>query len=303
MNTLLKALFTLSLFVSFSVTTKAQQLYSNYIDSTSQWQDYMTAYHQAFSCPTQFASTYSHFTYTIDGDTVFDGLKYHKVMSHRIDSVICSDGSFSHTNEYFRFFMGLAEDSTKKVFSVDGSRGRQVMWDFGASDTSFCETLSSIDTIWLGNEPRRVFHCDCGSSVRYVIEGIGANTGITGGTSCAIGHHGGTRTICYQKNGFQVSLDSIIPCRLVNVTSIKQPRITSTKSLKIIPNPNQGAFRITFAEQNGSVRVLDQTGRVVFSSRIKTNELIQLNNFSKGVYTILVTTTTQVYTSRIIINE
>ena len=303
MSTLLKTLFTLTLFFSFTFSAKTQQLYSNYIDSTSQWQDYMTAYHQSFSCPTQFASTYSHFAYTIDGDTVFDGIKYHKVMSHRIDSVICSDGSFSHTNEYFRFFMGLAEDSTKKIFSVDGSRGRQVIWDFGAPDSSFCETLASIDTIWLGNEPRRVFHCDCGSSIRYVIEGIGANTGITGGTSCAIGHHGGTRTICYQKNGFQVSLDSIIPCRLVSVTGINEQKIPNAKSLTIIPNPNQGSFRVNFEEQHGSARIIDQTGRVVFSSRIKTNDSINLESFSVGIYTVVVTTKGQVYTSRMIVNK
>ena len=304
MKSLIKTYLITCIFIFSAVQGMSQNLYSHYIDSTSQWQTYMVASHPSFgACPGPYANTFSYLTYSISGDTIIDGFQYHKLMSYRIDSMFCGDGTFANTNTSSRFYTGIAEDSTKKVYTDDGNRGRKVLWDFGADDSTFCETLSRIDTVWLGTQPRKVYHCDCGSVIRYVIEGVGANTGMDGTTSCAIGHHGGTITICYQQQGHNISLESDTPCRLTAVTNIEEQKKTNPTTLKILPNPNQGTFKVEIHEQKAKAVILDQVGRIVFNSTIKNNELIQLNNIQNGTYLIQISTTAGVRYSRIIVDN
>jgi len=302
MKTKLKVLALFSLFTCFTLQSNCQELYSYYIDGTSQWQDYAVNVHPSYgACPGPFATTYSHFKYSIDGDTLIDGFKYHKMMVHRIDSTKCDGGTLSSSSEENRFYAGISEDSTRKIFINYGVNGRKLLWDFGASDSSICENLASMDTVWLGNQPRKVYNCDCGGITRYVIEGIGANTGISNNASCEIGHHGGTVTICYQKQGFSVSLETDFPCGLTP-TNIQETKMIRSKPL-ITPNPNNGFFKINIQEQNANVQIFDSMGRIVFTSLIKRNELIHLDNIKNGTYIIQVTNDKGINYSKIIVDN
>jgi hypothetical protein len=217
--------------------------------------------------------------------------------------MFCGNGSFSNTTVTSRFYTGIAEDSTKKIFIDDGYRGRELLWDFGAPDSTFCETLIRIDTVWLGNQPRKVYRCDCELQTRYVIEGVGANTGVNNNSTCSIGHHGGTKTICYQQQGHYISLDSDIPCRSSAITHIEESKNDNLKALKISPNPNNGTFKIEIHNQKANAIILDQVGRVVFNSTIEDKELIHLSNIQNGTYLIQVSTETSVRYSRIVVNN
>ncbi|WP_158626875.1 zinc-dependent metalloprotease [Flavobacterium sp. GT3R68] len=85
---------------------------------------------------------------------------------------------------------------------------------------------------------------------------------------------------------------------------------TNTASLSkfaIYPNPNKGSFTIQFADlvSNYSVKVCDQTGRIVFENEFTNNsnlsEKFNLNETAAGIYFVTVKADNTVTTKKIII--
>lgn len=82
----------------------------------------------------------------------------------------------------------------------------------------------------------------------------------------------------------------------------------SKNSFAIYPNPNKGSFAIQFEEvlSDFSVKVMDQSGRIVFENEYAANnnleQTVDLNTAASGVYFVTVKSNSSVVTKRIIIN-
>lgn len=82
---------------------------------------------------------------------------------------------------------------------------------------------------------------------------------------------------------------------------------TASDNISIIPNPSNGIFRIQTPQGHGSyqVEVFDLSGKLVMKDIIAANQnekLIDLRNFSDGVYTLKMTGVAQTKTFRLIKN-
>ncbi len=80
----------------------------------------------------------------------------------------------------------------------------------------------------------------------------------------------------------------------------------SLNAFNIVPNPNNGLFRLQGDALNGNseVKVVDMNGRLMFQSRVNTNDSeIDLRNLDNGVYLILIEADQKVYRQKMVLNR
>lgn len=75
-----------------------------------------------------------------------------------------------------------------------------------------------------------------------------------------------------------------------------------TQSIKVFPNPVSNSFRFELPEINSTydIRVIDMSGRVVFSQNGNTLNFIDASNLSEGIYQVLIRVNNTYYSSRIV---
>lgn len=75
-------------------------------------------------------------------------------------------------------------------------------------------------------------------------------------------------------------------------------------AFNIVPNPNNGLFRLEGNFNNADVKVVDMNGRLMFQSRIDANQTeIDLRNFENGVYLVLIEEDAKVYRQKMVLNR
>jgi acetyl esterase/lipase len=96
--------------------------------------------------------------------------------------------------------------------------------------------------------------------------------------------------------------------RIFNVnisTLVAVDELAAAKILQISPNPNRGQFQLQIPSSRGHLRIVDMTGKTVFSQEIEqnTNDIvdIQLNHLAAGLYIVQYQAQSQVYTQKLII--
>lgn len=75
-------------------------------------------------------------------------------------------------------------------------------------------------------------------------------------------------------------------------------------AFNIVPNPNNGLFRIEGNFNDANVKVVDMNGRLMFQSRINTNQTeVDLRSFENGVYLVLIEEDAKVYRQKMVLNR
>ena len=90
----------------------------------------------------------------------------------------------------------------------------------------------------------------------------------------------------------------------INITGVGLADLVQEFNLNIYPNPNNGTFTINFDEQllSGDVKILDVTGREVFSRYFLPTKTIDLNNnLTNGLYSVIIITEDFRYMSLIVV--
>lgn len=277
----------------------AQTPYSNYLDTTSEWRH---SYNGVGSL--RYMTTY------FDGYEVFWGNTYYKQYTKTLNYIFLSGGNYTtelllSDVSYIRedasgkFYIYIPTDGNEYVYfdnqQIINSQIGDVFPEYGAS----C-TIESFETNYFGSVPlKRIFggeKCSrCGS-----LEGIG-----NVGPYCGLGMHGNEWLDCYTKQNTTIQFGTIdcslfpMPERVNSWTPLTD---MAEDEFFVYPNPTNGIIKIKGnAREIYNYELYNIQGSVLRKGIIqKEGQLIDISNFTTGVYFIKIGAGSSVFYRRIV---
>lgn len=277
-------IFLLGLLISHSTLLPAQ----NYIDSTSIWyEEYGAAdglhYYKDLN------------TYFIDGDTVLSGKTYYQLYWNQIDSVWDAfTDSFQTVNINSHIYQGgIREDAQKRFYMMyPGQSAENLMFDFNLNigdplpntvSNYNCNTppntVTGIDTVYLGSTPIKRFHFPPGLFNKTLYEGIGSSGGLIWFGSLCQAYHAGGCIVAYKKG-----VDSLyIGC---NQSATALSEISVTQPASVYPNPADDFFSLkTPSAVHGVLSMYDVFGKLVLTKELISNkDQVSVCTLAPGFY-------------------
>jgi len=235
-----------------------------------------------------------HYSYVFGNDTVIASRSYHKIMipfAINISSVPC--GSYVPVG----YQGAIRQDTTtEKVYFVEQySTTEQLLYDFnlhvgdtlkyGISKWAPCaqypDTVTTIDSILIGNTYRKQFTFSGYMSYYQLIEGIGSTNGLLE-LPCPSRIEEGLRLNCFQQNGITLYPDSTITCDIISsVNDLSEKNISITLS----PNPATNLLTITTTSaQPSQIILFDIASRQLIQQKFNGSVILNIENLAKGVY-------------------
>jgi hypothetical protein len=268
----------LVLFVSFTIQAQT-------IDPESEWRvDYQYA-----APDLVFNNIYRDF---IDGDTIINSIEYHKIYF----SGYSYYGFFPLGDLYYfdHLLHGFLREEDNKWYTFYENNDA-LLFDFtmNVNDTVFsCYTstmgeaiiVDSVDSILVDGTYRRRLHlyADFGTVDDYIIEGIGATSGLFENIYMFEWY---SNLICFAKDGVSVWGESTEECDLaVNINENQG----NTDPCKVFPNPAKDFTLLTIPSglKNVTFKLIDLVGGIVYQKSLEspsTNKIL-LNAYHSGVY-------------------
>ena len=244
------------------------------------------------------------YQYLITGDTIINGLTYHKLQKSGILYFAGRDGcdwnNTRNINEYAGCFRN--DTSEKKVYYIY-SDTEELIYDFSLSvgDTipepyyySNYHTIESIDSIEIGGKFHKRFKIDnCGDGgggwELYIIEGIGSTYGLLSPTRCPF--ESNYWLLCLSINGetfypWQAGCDAI----RLGMEDYSQNKTM----ISLFPNPATGELKIGSEKSSiKNVEIFDIYGR---KQNAKVEDLfsveskLDISHLSVGIYFVKIYT-------------
>lgn len=238
-----------------------------------------------------------HYAYTISGDTLIGGQTYHKLVIPYVNTY--GGCTVYHAPGYAG---GFRQDiGTRKVFwMAPGTVAEEVLYDFdlaegdtihgfdrmGCSQPDCVVTL--LDSVQIGNDYRKQWHCGAFPSTNVLIEGIGFVSGVLEG--CATGMPDGPFNVldCFSQDGVTLFSNGSDACDLQTVL----PRFSDrTIRTMVYPDPffDRATVRFDRALVNATVMVLDHAGRAVRTvERVSGDQLVlHRDGLAAGSYSVV----------------
>ncbi len=287
------------LFVLFYFTAKAQtNVYHPFQEANASWNFNKTYYCYIPPAGTSITLTTS-YSITISGDTIINGLTYHKLIIPKLDQSCYN----THSVYYNQYQGAIRQDiAQKKVFLWRGFSQEELLYDFNlkvgdtlrgvleASPTNCKNKVLKIDSVIVGTGYRKMWVCGMGNiGSNYnkfsIIEGIGSTYGlILAYLINCVGHFDDYNLVCYNENGnvlYPASSGS--SCQLI--TSINESSIEK----EIIPYPNPVEDILTIQIPSGIseayVRIYDLMGKIIVFQKINAGILtLSIDHLQKGLY-------------------
>lgn len=301
------------LLVLLNEVSFAQQPYSRYIDYTSEWFEVGVGFvnNDGACTPNQnFGSDkWNFYRRHIIGDTTISGNSYFILQTDRRDSTHCVLGGATFTFNQNPEYHFVREDSTGKIFHYANNTDN-ILWDFNlqvGDSISGCKIVS-VDSVWLGNEPRKRFHCDCVAN-NFLIEGVGCPEGLYNSFSfCGIGFETNSYLVCYHKQGEIIYIDTTQTCELIPLINTIDDN-KEVGSFEVYPNPNNGVFKVTGITNSSNpiqLKLFSSFGKLIYSSSPfsivnKTYTDISVNNLATGIYIVQLIVDNKPYYKKLII--
>lgn len=236
-------------------------------------------------------SHHSVFTLWVDGDTVIGGNGYKRIRQLGTDTV----GQLGSTTPPVivpldRYIAAIREDvdlnrwwvvfngnsSEQLLFDFDLSAGQPVNGTFG--DCSEGYVVQSIDSVQVAGQWRMRFHI--GPWGRYLIEGVGASSGLFGYLCPFIEEFG-----CL--NSYAVGKEELIVDGCGQLITNTNTLVGAPRS-PVYPNPTDGPCYLGTDLVGKHASVMDAAGRQVASMTIATGGVVDLSGLGAGAYLIRV---------------
>ena len=281
------------LFLFFANTSLAQLPGFSLIDETSTWQARgVSALPNGFHCNQGVEVDITHRTYFLSGDTTISGNTYFKMYAYDIDSSYCVADPNIYWLDTVTNFVRLIREDNNKIFTFNESTQiESILYDYDSINigdvlNSSC-TIASIETLYLLEQPYLKYNCDCGDD--FLIQGIGTSQTFFSPPNCGTVFGGDWTNLCYQKNGFNIQIDSEAMCTTFGDTSlyVSINDLSSEIEIKIFPNPTIDLVQIEFDQNwNGKAIITSIDGKEIFSQQYNHIEKtsIDFSNFKNGIY-------------------
>lgn len=242
--------------------------------------------------------------YYIEGDTTIQGNIYKKVFYHEVGANICTnppDTTFIDRSDTVGF---IRYEDRKLIYYKNDWYGDRLVYDYDwvvgdtiveALSPSSWDIIDSISTMNFNGIERRVWHIN---QYRYLIEGIGMNTGMLLGPAQAF--ESSLSLICHDNNEQIFSINQDKPCDFISSAKHKL-----NYEIEVFPNPFEDYLYISFPVSIGSITLLvfDSSGHLVISMPLEKNSKnikLNLRNLNSGFYFLKVNSMDKTFSSKLI---
>lgn len=247
----------------------------NYLNETSTWQEFDIC---AAESQNAIATTIR-----LDGDTLINGINYHKTyVTGRSISSSYSDTVIIELSPYYAnpireeagaFYQNInGEDQILHNFNL--SVGDSVVVRYGNNTV----TVASIDTVFIGNIPRKRFMLDVPVVEQFLIEGVGSSMGLFKKPFDGFFIDCSETLQCFSQSNQYLQLDTDAECSgVVNIDDAQNPDF----SFLITPNPTQNHLNITFDRilpNNTHLQITSIDGKTLLQKNISNVQ--QINNLN-----------------------
>lgn len=236
------------------------------------------------------------FSITMTGDTMINGLVYHKLFT----PYVYADISGGCTQVHFHGYKGAIRQDipNKKVYYFPPAdfTVEQLLYDFtmevgdtvkGYLSVGWMEdnVVVSIDSVIVGqNFHKRWLVNPCYGI--YLIEGVGCSYGLLEFLPGCQTDMPVLAIECFQYQGETLYPTHISNCSVI--TSI--PENEFLNNIQIYPNPARGSFMVSLAHPAGikEIRITNAIGHMVWQKQIISQSRVTIDNLSGGVYVLTV---------------
>ncbi len=296
----------ITILISFKVLPALAQVavYHPFPDSNVVWN-----FHYSMFCLGS-GNEDQYYSFSYSGDTLINSLKYHKLNTNFVETVISGSCIGAVTKGYQG---AIRQDATiKKVFFIPPTKSsEQLLYDFnmqkGDTVKGFTEPckgviINSIDSVLVGSNYRKRWNLKS-NYIPCFIEGIGSTYGLIGKDFCGT-DGGGFSLTCFKQNGITEYPGGITDCE--TITSINNIEVKSA-SLSIYPNPTSSTFSIhSSATPSSSIpnllQVYNIAGKLILSQILQGgNAEIDASGWAEGVYDVKVSGDAGVENKRVVV--
>lgn len=251
----------------------------------------------------------NYYTIFIDGDSLSNGILYHKLYESGIENNYSTLGNFLYSTNYTHVFAGLfREDSLKHIY-LKFSIFEYLLYDFNLQLNDTLNNIayryilaqgtyvSAIDSVIVGTNYRKRYHLtakDVASDYITLVEGVGSSFGFLNFTGPPFEQY--KTLFCFRGDNENYILDSIF-CSYTDVTE-KRP---DNYFISFFPNPSTGIFHSNF--QNTyieNISIYNSIGLLL--TIVKNNEDIDLSSFGSGIYIAKIKNKKDVINLKLIVN-
>jgi len=284
----------LLLFTAFMLATQAQtSVYHPFPDSNAVWNIYQEQYYISWQC-TLSTSQYS---YIINGDTVINGLKYHKLFTPFLEVDSCNGSYPWHLTGYQGCYR--QDVSIRKVFFIPPADSiEHLLYDFNLqvgdtvkgylvkNCTFYPPTVTSLDSIMINNNYRKRWTVGTNGYQIDIIEGIGSTFDLLS-SLCYLLCDCDQILMCFTQNGIILYKDFSFCsafgfCQCNIITSIE---ILKESTVSISPNPFHTSATLTTNKNKSKLRIYNTLGTMVREETITTpSTIINRNSLADGIY-------------------
>ncbi len=271
--------------ISLSVSGQTS-VYHPLPDSNAVWNMYLYQ-----MCFIPWGITEQHYSITMVGDTLINGLNYHKLATPHVQTITSGEcpGVSKGLKGAYRQDVTL-----RKVFYIPtGDSVEQLLYDFNlqVGDTVrgytermaiFPDIVESIDSVLVGSNYHKRWYINPCFGI-YLIEGIGSTYGIFEASPGCISDGPEFNLTCFQQDGMTQYPDTTTDCQLL-VDVDTPPGITD--QINVFPNPSNGSFTVDL-DQPENFRELHLTGMAgnnILREPVAGRSRIRINDLPAGVY-------------------
>ena len=98
--------------------------------------------------------------------------------------------------------------------------------------------------------------------------------------------------------------NAYFPLLKSSTSEIQEPMAEATESLvapQVYPNPASDYLWFSFpSEENGVVTITDMTGRVILNQTVKNGDCLNINDFERNIYMVIISVGEERYTTKIV---
>ncbi len=246
-----------------------------YLNNSCVWTE-SSYYHNSTEIYQQYFRLY------INGDTTINNQLNYKLYKQGYDSVFTLSGRNFLRVDSYNFYVGALREAGKKFYLNNAE-----LYDFNVAvgDTIFgYRYVESVETIYLGNEPRKRFSLKLigTNSTHYLIEGVGA----LGGFLRGVGLYLGGSSKCFQKGAHSLIFSpTYAPCAaLVSTTATE-----TVPKIDISPNPMDDKIILKLSPQDKKItlRLYSIQGQLLKTATVapqKTEFELTMQDIASGLY-------------------
>ena len=244
----------------------------------------------------------------IDGDTIINSKHYHKVYQSGYGLIDWIPEPYYY---YFNHSLhGYLREDNNSWYTISYGAQEELLYDFNLQVNDTIEsaftismepiTITAIDSILVDYEYKKRFHLSVPYGAEYIIEGIGATSGLFENMEF---FEWESELICYAINGMSFWGESTEECEL-NVSITDNKKID--QDFLIYPNPANNYFKILTPSINKTIHLtmVNTMGTIVLNKKLypAIDNTISLYNFPSGIYFVIIENELITQTKKLIIN-